>query len=369
MKTLSQGQIIAILCDPAQAVGWEMNVWQSAILVLREEKLLASVYHLAVEAGVYQQYPKFAQRHLYSANIYADRQAKQIEYEALLLNKLLAPHDITPVFLKGANYTLRQSKNSLGRICSDIDVLVEKSQINQCETLLLNQNWQSESLTDYDEKYYRQWAHEIPPLIHPFRGTVLDVHHNLYLPISGRSPDIKLFLSELSTTANGSSVLLPPQTVMHSIIHLFMNEDFSSGLRDLFDIYLLLQQYGDEQCWSELISVAEKTGFVVELHYCLNALASIFSYKCPTLAEQYFAEVKLTFMHKFWSHTIFINAILSQHPLVSTRKHKIAAAVAYFRGHWVKMPKWVLCKHFVVKTYKQFLDQVLGKHQLDAKQP
>jgi hypothetical protein len=366
MKKLPQALIPAVLINPSIAIKWSIQVWESAILVLREEKLLASLYHLSKQQEVFSRYPEFAQRHLFSASVYAQRQAKQIHYEASKLTQLLSEDDITPIFLKGANYTLRGSENSHGRICSDIDVLVKKDQINQAEALLIEQNWQSETLTEYDQKYYREWAHEIPPLIHPFRGTVLDVHHNLYLPISGRSPNIDLFLSDLEYTKEGLAVLKLPQTVLHSVIHLFMNEDFSSGLRDLFDIYILVKHYGDDTFWQDIYILAEKTQFVVELQYCLKALQIIFNYECPSLVSTKFTHSVLTYSQQHWAKHVFVNAILSQHPLVVTRKQRVADSLAYFRGHWVKMPLSVLFKHFIVKTYKQLLDQVLGKHQLDS---
>jgi hypothetical protein len=367
MKALSQDLIPAVLLDPSTAITWSIPVWESAILILREEKLLATLYHLSNQQNVYSSYPKFAQRHLLSASIYADRQAKQIYYEATLLTELLSKSGITPIYLKGANYALRISNNSRGRICSDIDVLVKKDQINQTEALLIEQNWQSETLTEYDQKYYREWAHEIPPLMHPFRGTVLDVHHNLYLPISGRSPDIELFLSELDYTEDDLALLKLPQTLLHSIIHLFMNEDFSNGLRDLFDIYGLINQHSNEVFWDELFGLAEKTNFVVELQYCLVALKVIFQYEAPSSIKNKLETYPLSAIQKLWAEHVFINAILPQHPLTVQSKQKLCASLAYFRGHWLKMPVTVLFKHFIVKTYKQLLDQVLGKHQLDPK--
>jgi acetolactate synthase small subunit len=368
MNKLQHHVISTVLLEPKRALRLDLDTWQSVILVLREEKLLATLYHLSLEKAVFEQYPEFAQRHLYSASMYARRQSKQIFYEALLLQELLEKNGITPIFLKGANYTLRSSSNSQGRICSDIDVLVKVEELDSCESLLLSQNWKSEKLTQYDDRYYRQWAHEIPPLIHPFRGTVIDIHHNLYLPISGRSPKIELFINELEFTADNFAVLKIPQTVMHSIIHLFMNESFSSGMRDLFDIYRLIKEHGDEYFWNELIVLARQSNFLVELQYCLVALETIFSFDVPEYMSIALHENQLSWTQKIWAKHIFANAILPQHPLISLNRQHFASSIAYFRGHWVKMPKSVLAKHFVEKLYNQLLDQVLGKHQLDPKQ-
>ncbi|MFB1036443.1 MAG: nucleotidyltransferase family protein [Sinobacterium sp.] len=368
MKKLQHHAISAVLLEPKRGLRFDLDTWQSVILVLREEKLLATLYHLALETAVFEHYPEFAQRHLYSASIYARRQSKQIFYEALLLQELLEKNGVTPIFLKGANYTLRSSRNSQGRICSDIDVLVKVEELDSCESLLLSQNWKSAKLTQYDDRYYRQWAHEIPPLIHPFRGTVLDVHHNLYLPISGRSPKIELFINELEFSADNFAVLKIPQTVMHSIIHLFMNENFSSGMRDLFDIYRLIEEHSDESFWKDITVLARQSHFLVELQYCLVALETIFSFDAPEYVSIALHDNQLSWPQKIWAKHIFVNAILPQHPLISLNRQHFASSVAYFRGHWVKMPKSVLAKHFVVKLYNQLLDQVLGKHQLDPKQ-
>ena len=367
MKIVHFSTLVSLLLDPSLGLKYETEVWQSAILVLREAKLLASLYHLAVKDDVFEQYPEYVRRHLYSAQVYAFRQYKQICYESAQLQALFTSIGVDAVFLKGANYALRGSRNSYGRICADIDILIPKAELAKCESLLKQKHWQSEKISKYDEKYYRQWAHEIPPLFHPLRGTVVDIHHNIYLPVSGRSPNIALFMQDLEILPEGTAVLAGPQTVLHSIIHLLMNEDFSSSLRDLFDIYLLLTEYADEDFWVTLTQLAKDAGFLEEFYFCLVALSTIFNIQYPLSVQRYMAGHKPSWLSTFWAKQVFIHAIIPAHPLVSRGKQKIARGLVYLRGHWIKMPLPILLTHFVVKAGIKAGDQIFGKHFLEPK--
>ena len=88
-----------------------------------------------------------------------------------------------------------------GRIFNDVDILVPKSLLDKAEKALLRHGWICAQWDDYDQRYYRQWMHELPPLQHVRRKTVLDVHHNI-LPETARyhpSADL-LFESAVAVT-------------------------------------------------------------------------------------------------------------------------------------------------------------------------
>ena len=46
-------------------------------------------------------------------------------------------------------------------------------------TALMLAGYVTTHLDPYDQRYYRRWRHELPPMQHVKRLTVLDVHHNL----------------------------------------------------------------------------------------------------------------------------------------------------------------------------------------------
>ncbi|GAB2698506.1 nucleotidyltransferase family protein [Aliiglaciecola aliphaticivorans] len=358
-----------LLLTPKLGLALSTKEWQSVIFILRESKLLASLYYVAKREGCYQDYPDFAKRHLFSAQVYAKRQAQQICFEAVEFRLLLEQVGITAVFLKGAAYTLRKSLNSYGRVCSDIDVLVNKKDLNIAEAHLKQNRWQSEELSDYDEKYYRDWAHEVPPLIHVNRATVVDMHHNLYPPISGRATNISQFISSRQKTQSGCFVLDPATTVMHSIIHMFANEDSSSWMRDLFDIMLLIEEFGDDQFWGSLVDLSNKTDFNFEFVSCLKALQLYSNKPLPDVANTCLENYKFNKVELWILHQGILPAICPEHDLLLTPKIRWAKKLVYFRGHWIKMPFYVLIKHFAFKSFFAIRDQIMGKHHFDPKLP
>ncbi|GAA0857943.1 nucleotidyltransferase family protein [Aliiglaciecola litoralis] len=361
--------IFELLLKPQVGLNYTLKQWQEMLFVLREAKLVASLYNSAMRHNCYQAYPDFIQQHLNSACVYAQRQALQIRFEAVELCKLLEEIDVTAIFLKGAGYTLRDSINSRGRICSDLDLLVNKQDIARAEAHLKLKRWKSQHLTDYDEQYYRQWAHEIPPLIHINRSTVVDMHHNLYPPISGRAVDIACFISSREKTQSGCFVLDPASTVMHSIIHMFANEDSSSWTRDLLDITLLVDEFQDSGFWQQLIHLAKQTKFEFEFISCLHALAHYSAIEFPIEVANYMKQRNLTGSDRWLVENVIIPAIAPEHDHVVTKRIAFAKMMVYLRGHWIKMPAAILCKHFAVKTFLSLRDKLFGKHHFDPKLP
>jgi hypothetical protein len=68
----------------------------------------------------------------------------------------------------------------------------------------------------------------------------------------------------------GISVLAPSDMVLHSATHLFHNEEFTHGLRDLVDIHELLRHFSsDPAFWSALLSRAEELDLARPLYYAL----------------------------------------------------------------------------------------------------
>jgi hypothetical protein len=365
MTLLDTRQLFRYLCQPGLACDFSLSHWQNLILLLREAKLLASFCAAAEQNGVLALYPPYAKRHLMSARVYANRQAQQIRFECTELQQRLCQAGIEAVFLKGAAYTLLETTNSAGRICSDLDVLVRREQLAEAESLLKQHSWRSDQLTDYDERYYRQWAHEIPPMVHLHRGTVLDLHHNLYLPISGRSADMALFFSQLQYTKQGLAVLAPHAMVLHSIIHLFTNEDTSSGMRDIWDLYLLIRDADGPEFWLQLSTLAKQTGFDNELQHCLATLQHYFDQDYFAKAYKHAAPVR----RSIWRWQILPAAMVAEHPLVLGWQHKLAKQLVYLHGHWMKMPATVLVKHLTVKGCLALRDKVFGKHHFAPKLP
>lgn len=355
--------VVTLILNPLVGEGFSDETWEDLIHVLREADLLGTLCHLAERRGVLSAYSTYARRHLVATKVYSQRQARQVEYECQLIHRRLMEAGIKPVFLKGAGYTLRNTPNSFGRIYADIDVLVAKEKIEAAQAVLRQDAWYSPPISDYDERYYRRWAHELPPMKHLTRRTVLDLHHNIVPPVGGRAPNIKYLLKDVVTTESGLLVLSTPAMTLHSLVHLLNNEDLSSGFRDLIDLYLILNKFGDAPFWQALLSLAEDTGFMPELAYGVALLERVLGYEAPREVQRVLVERSGRAADSLVINRVLAPALRPHHPLVCDRAARWAIQMAYIRGHWIKMPFHILVGHLSMKAWLAMSGKVFGKYR------
>ena len=111
--------------------------------------------------------------HLTAARTVADHERRILSWEVNRIERALAGVNGSCILLKGAAYSILDLGLARGRISSDVDILVPKTSINKVEKALLDHGWDHIKLDDYDQYFYRRWSHELPPLQHRDRGTVL----------------------------------------------------------------------------------------------------------------------------------------------------------------------------------------------------
>jgi hypothetical protein len=133
-----------------------------------------------------------------------------------------------------------------GRLFSDIDILVPKARLDEVESQLMAHGWVSTHHDAYDQRYYREWMHELPPMQHLRRATVIDVHHAILPQTAAVRPDPARLRAGARAIpgAPGLYVLAPCDMVLHSATHLFSEGEYDHGLRDLFDLHRLLCHFG-----------------------------------------------------------------------------------------------------------------------------
>lgn len=341
--------------------------WENAVLILRHESLLGRFAHRFLPLLDNINDPDlqaYLRTHLSNALTLAGRQNHSVQFECEEINKTLNTKGITPLYLKGAAYSLLKNNTHLGRTYGDIDLLVEKQQVESSERSLAMVGWIGKEVNDYDEKYYREWAHEIPPLCHGGRGTVADLHHNIVPLISKRAPDISQFTVN-RVKHNGFEVLNPAAMTLHSAIHLFLNEDFTKGLRDLSDLDCLFREYGDSKFWAEIYTLAQTTHFEVELflamYFCRRHFDTPVDQETLNKLDTYSLGKKA-----YWRF-IFAAAVGAKHPKANVSGHGLRLFLAYIRGHYLKMPPITLLKHLTVKGWMSVTELVLGKSYLHNK--
>lgn len=356
--------VTSCILEPTNALSLLPMQLADLILILRSEKLLARFALRAKETLVLNEFPANIRRQLCNAIDLAAIQRNQVQSEAALLKTELARFSDVCIFLKGAAYTLAGLKCSQGRTYSDIDILTLKESLSTIEKRMLFSGWISQPISNYDQKYYRQWAHEIPPLIHAKRKTVIDVHHNLVPPVSGRAPDISHFLQQIESR-NGFDVLSPAGMVLHSAIHLVFNEDFSSSYRDMFDIHFLIEECQSSAFWQALYELAQKSGFENDLFLALRYTQQYIGTSLPdeVNALTSYGPLRLRFLDS----TVGI-ALAPKHALCHVDNRGLASFFAYCRGHILKMPMHILIYHTVVKSTRALFESVFGKHVFLSKE-
>jgi hypothetical protein len=231
--------LLQAIRDPTSAAGLGLADWNLLVRQGRRAGLLARLYILLDEQHVLDKVPARVLPHLVSARIMAAAQERAIRWEVNRITKALTGIDDLPVILlKGAAYLMAGLPPARGRIFGDVDIMVPKKKLDVVERALFRHGWLAQPLDSYDDRYYREWSHELPPLRHIRRRTVLDVHHNILPETARLHPDpVKLIAAAQPLNGDDSlRSLAPADMVLHSAAHLLNEGEFENGLRDLVDL-------------------------------------------------------------------------------------------------------------------------------------
>lgn len=355
----SAKDIATLIVSPEQVETFSLTDWNELVFILRKEKMLARFYDILERAQLATFVPPEASRHFTNARIVSRKQTELAKKEAAELSKALGNMCEFVVFLKGVAYSVTDNEASLGRVYSDIDLLVPKNTLVNVEQYLAVVGWKRKELEDYDEMYYRKWAHEIPPMQHGSRGTVLDIHHNFVPIVSGRGIDTRAFVEEYRVTHDGVSVLTEPAMFFHSAIHLLFNEDMSSAFRDMTDLYLLSHSQPQE-FYLDVLEITEKHGFKKECILAFHLLSIHFNIKFPLSVETSVNEELKNI--SICELKLLKRLTLPKHRLLADGELLFNQWLGEIRGHWMKMPLFVLTYHITIKSCRTIIQSIFGKH-------
>ena len=331
-----------------------VSQWELLIRQARSANLLARLAQRLRHQGLLHQVPDAPRRHLLDMLIASDAQQREIVREIHLILDALRPLGLRLVLLKGAAYVASRLPAAQGRLFTDIDILVPRSALNEVESHLTLRGWMTSHHTPYDQRYYRDWMHELPPMQHLRRQTVLDVHHNI-LPLTVRQvPDAQRLLAGARPVDGlcGAWVLAPADMVLHSMAHLFHNDDLSHGLRDLTDLDLLLRHFAAEPgFWDAIFERAVQLHLQRTLYYGLWASHDLLATPVPETA---LAQARRSapaapldgLMRGLWRRTL-----RTPHRTAALRFDASARFALYVRAHWLRMPPLMLARHLVIKAW------------------
>lgn len=280
---------------------------------------------------------------------------QRLRFELSELTRLASVTPYPIVLLKGAAYIAADTAASVGRGTSDIDILVEESNIADLEERLKNSGWMfAESLSRYDENYYRRWAHELPPMTHPNFQFELDVHHNLLQRTHRVSPKTQLLFESIKPLSNTPFwVLDTNDQIIHSATHLTMGDEMRGGIRDLHDISLMLgQTIHDVESAQNLIHRARDVGLLVPVVDALKAC-------CHHLLQeplQSTIEIELQPFSESVSRR-FTSWLIEEEIFESSESgsiRQLASLLVLARAHILQMPLGLLIKHSAHKLLANF---------------
>jgi Uncharacterised nucleotidyltransferase len=252
--------LVEALRDPASVTRWRDSQWRDAISLARREKMLG---HLAAEveaAGLMPQLPPQVRALLKDGLRFAAHSHVGVRSIVRQLEAILAPLGCPLILLKGCAYVFGHSPAAVGRLAGDVDMLVPRDWLGAAEAALAAQGWRVSFKSDYDDRYYRDWMHELPPILAPDRSNALDLHHTI-LPLTSRlRPDASALVAAAVPVAGSRlSIFSPEDEVLHSAVHLFHDGDLTGGLRNLHDLHRMLCLHGREpDCLSIGIYPQEK---------------------------------------------------------------------------------------------------------------
>lgn len=349
-----------LFSDPTTPPALSPRQWEDLLGQARRAQLLGRLNLYLNARGWTAHIPDGPRPYLASALRLVDRQRHEVVWELGHIRQALRAIDAPIVLLKGAAYLAAGLPPSQGRLFSDIDILVPRQHIAKVEESLFTAGWISAEHDAYNQRYYREWMHEIPPLTHVHRQSVIDLHHTITPPTSRFKVDGAKLLERIVALEGfqGVFILAPEDMVLHSAVHLFQEGEFGHGLRDLLDLNDLLHHFQSQDFWPRLLARAKELGLQIPLHHALYHVHRLFGTSAPV---DLLSEVDALRPHgpsRALMARLLTVALRPQHPSCDTWLSERARWLLYVRSHYLRMPFFRVIPHLIRKAWmRQFPDK------------
>lgn len=326
-RALDGWLLAAALRAPESVRTLDADGWTALLAIARAEQMIGTLAWrlegMAVPPGV--------ARILADARASAEQGRVVALWEAEAARRALAPLGVPLVLLKGTAFVAADLRAGQGRSIGDLDILVPRETLDAVEAALLGAGWEWVKPDPYDDDYYRQWMHELPPLIHRDRDRMIDVHHTI-LPLTARiTPDAAALLADTVELAPGLWALSPQDMIVHAAAHLFADGDLAGGMRNLWDVHCLIDQFGTDGSSAR----AAHHGLSYEVDRALRLAAALYG-RGGKLGLADHAYLRRITARDGWGR--------------ATRPFTRQAF--YVRSHWLRMPPAMLARHLWTKWRK-----------------
>lgn len=344
--------LVKVIKDPQVMTGLSIEQWN---ICLKEAKLSGTAGRLAYDAkrlNITDKLPLKVQDQFRGFIYNSGASIRKIQWEMNRVARALKGASEKVILLKGATYIAKDLICSKGRTSVDLDILVAKNRIDWAEEQFLAAGWKHQVINDYDQKFYREYSHELPPLVHPDRHISIDVHHNI-LPVTSRvKPDIKEMIAAVVKIDENFYVFCDVDIILHSIVHLFQDGEIRSSIRNLLEQHDLYEEFGQNpQFWQDLIPRAQQLGLTRALYYSLKFCRLIFETEIPEHITAQIKQYQPNFLARKLMNFMVLGVISPNLGLKGIGRY-IAMNGLYIRSHWLRMPPALLIKHLSIKFYR-----------------
>ena len=330
--------------------------WERLLSQARCARLTGRLALWFSDRAVLDQVPEAPRRHLESALREVRRLQDQTRWEADCLRRALAALPTPIVFLKGAAYVLADLPPARGRLFVDVDLLVAREHLRDVEMALFAAGWVAQRLDPYDDRYYRDLMHELPPMQHVERGTALDVHHTLTPPTSRFAIRVEPLLAAARPLPDQPrlSTLAPADMVLHSAVHLMQDGEHGAALRDVLDIADLVRAFeADASFWPALLARARELAYGEVLLDVLQQARRVAALQLPADVEAALrAMAPRTWRNRLMAK-LLAEAMRPMHPDCEAPITGLCRWLLYVRAHWLRMPWYQILPHLARKAWRR----------------
>ncbi|MFL6673682.1 MAG: nucleotidyltransferase family protein [Massilia sp.] len=351
MKTVPL--LLLALRTPERLAGLSLAEWDLLLRQAASANLSATLLTILEERALLGHIPAQAREHFEWVRTLAARHSQAVRFEVARIGEALDGLGLPLLLLKGAAYAIAGLPPAGGRLFSDIDIMVPKDRLGEVEAALMMNGWAASHHDDYDQRYYRQWMHELPPLQHIRRQSLIDVHHAILPETAPVRPDPgKLRAAAQAVEGeDGVQVLAPADLVLHSAVHLFYGE-FDKGLRDLVDLHRLLLHFGSRPgFWELLPRRAAELELARPLFYALRQARALLGTPVPGSVLEACGPGRPNPALLALMDALLSRALLPGHASCGDRFTGAARFMLYVRANWLRMPPLLLARHLFHKAF------------------
>ena len=346
------------LRTPGNTLALDSEGWTALIAMARAEQMIGTLAFRLEGLRL----PETVARILADARASAEQGRVAALWEAEMARRALAHLDTPVVLLKGTAFVAAGLAAGVGRQIGDLDILVPRERVEEAEAALLAAGWEWVKPDPYDDEYYRRWMHELPPLIHRERDRMIDVHHTI-LPVTARiTPDALGVIEDSLPLENTLRILTPNDMLCHAAAHLFADGDLSGGLRNIWDVHCLIEEFGIKG----LAERAADHGLQREVARAMRLSEALYSPSLrlrgegrgegpgrqairpwrvplsPTLSPE---------GERGIGDSLYLRRLLARDGW-GRQTRKLTRLAFYLRSHWLRMPPLMLARHLYTKWRK-----------------